>query len=303
MIRFSVVLFTLMMLFSCKNENTSTTPNNPISKEKEIVEDISTNQEKLTPTKELAILGEYSKPLANKLNSDFVLSDLGGDKLYIYKDGADTPPKLITETKNIGNDFAWSKDGNSILFKERTKDYRTQIVSFNTKTLEREIIPDLPRLVSIKAMAITDTIYYLDNKTLAVKAKYDNKVWDISKEPGNYYNIEVAPNNQYLIAHKGPSIYLFTTEGKFLRKLGEGIATGWHPNSQYIIGFKDSSVDGHSITGSELYLFHLEKETVQITDTPDQIETWPSFEGTKKVVFRDEERNGIFSKNIEAFIK
>ena len=78
---------------------------------------------------------------------------------------------------------------------------------------------------------------YLDDKSLGVKAKFNNKAWDISSEPGNYYNIEVSPNNKYVIAHKGPSIYLFTTEGKFLKKLGEGIATGWHQNSEYIVGF------------------------------------------------------------------
>lgn len=245
-----------------------------------------------------SIKGDYTKASYN--NQDIALTNNTGNKLFLY---TSNKPFLITETNNVGNNFGWSKDRKEILFKEKTSDYKTKIISINPNTLKRKVLENLPELTAIKALAVSDTIYYLDKKSLAVKAKYKNDVWSISTEKGNYYNIEVSPNNKFLIAHKGSFIYLFTTKGQFIKKLGKGIATNWHPDSKHIIGFLDQSDDGHEITSSDLLLFHVDKPTIKITSNNSEILTWPSFKNEKEILYRDEVRNGIFEKNIALYIK
>ncbi|WP_375238149.1 hypothetical protein [Aurantibacter sp.] len=289
------VLLITSMLLACKQQKET----NPIT---EVVSEAKVVIEKVDNHKLFSILGNFSKPLTNNLNANIALSSIEGDKLFMYSKNNSSIPKLIYSTPNIGNNFAWTKDGIHIVFKEKTADYQTKIIKLNTTTLEKKELKNLPKHTALKALKISDTIYYLDQKTLAVKAKFKSKEWTISSEKGNYYNIEVSPNNKYIIAHKGAFIYLFTTSGEFIRKLGKGIATAWHSNSKQIIGFIDSSVDGHQITGSELYLYHITDDPIQITHSVDEIETWPSFKNNSEVMFRDEKRNGVFSTNIKEYI-
>lgn len=280
-----------LLLISCKEE----------IKQPEVVKENKT--ETIEASKPIAnsfsIKGDYTKASYNK-SSDIALTNNAGNKLFLYTKNS---PTLITQTNNVGNNFAWSRNGKKIIFKEKTPDYKTKIISIDPNTLQRTELTNLPDLTAIKALSVSDTVYYLDRKTLGVKAIYENHTWDISSEKGNYYNIEVSPNNKYLIAHKGSFIYLFTTKGEFIKKLGKGIATSWHPNSKYIIGFLDSSDDGHEITGSDLLLFHINKPTVKINSSQSEILTWPSFKNENEIIYRDEVRNGIFEKNIETLIK
>lgn len=283
-------LLSAILLLSCKE----TTQIDTVPKKENITLETKNN---------FSINGSYSKPLANNVNSRLALSSTDGNQLFIHTEITGKTSTLISKTQNVGNNFAWSKDGSSIIYKEKTKDYKTKIVSLNTETLIRKELVNLPKHTALKALKISDTIYFLDQKSLAVKAKFQNKEWNISTEKGNYYNLEVSPNNKYIIAHKGSFIYLFTTSGTFIKKLGKGIATGWHEDSQNIVGFLDASIDGHQITGSELYLFHIKKEPVQLTNTKDKIETWPSFKNNTEVMFREEKKNGVFSTNIQQYIK
>jgi hypothetical protein len=290
------ILLVPIIFLACKDHN-------EISPITEVVSEVKVAIEKTDNHKLFSILGNFSKPLANNTNSNIVLSSTEGDKLFMFSENNSRIPKLIYNTPNVGNNFAWSKDGIHIYFKEKTIDYKTKIIKLNTKTLEKKELKNLPKHTTLKALKISDTIYYLDDKTLAVKAKFKNTEWPISSEKGNYYNIEVSPNNKYIIAHKGSFIYLFTTSGEFIKKLGKGIATSWHPNSKQIIGFIDTSVDGHQTTGSELYLYHITDDPIQITHSVDKIETWPSFKNDTEIMFRDEKRNGILSTNIKEYIK
>ena len=290
--KFYILLVALMFL-ACKETNPI---NKVVPEEKVVIQKTSSN-------KALSVLGNFSKPLANNLNASIALSNTEGDKLFVYSENNNRAPKLIYNTQNVGNNFAWSKDGIHVVFKEKTEDYKTKIISLNTNTFKREELKNLPKHTALKALKISDTIYYLDQKTLAVKAKFKNTEWTISTEKGNYYNIEVSPNNKYIIAHKGSFIYLFTTSGEFIKKLGKGIATSWHSNSKYIIGFIDTSEDGHQTTGSELYLYHIADDPIQVTHSVDKIETWPSFKNDTEVMYRDEKRNGVFSSNIKQYMK
>jgi len=45
------------------------------------------------------------------------------------------------------------------------------------------------------------------------------------------------------------------------QKVGTGIATSWSADNQYILGFLDSSEDGHNVTNSELFLFDIKTLT------------------------------------------
>lgn len=290
------LLIVASIFFACNEHNNEKSKQNVVPEKSVAVKAIDT--QKFEP-----ILGNFSKPIANHSNTSIALSNTEGDRLFVYSGHKKREPKLIYNTINAGNNFTWDKDDIHVVFKEKTKDYKTKIIKLNTITLAQEELVNLPIHTALNALKISDTIYYLDQKTLAVKAKFNNTEWTISTEKGNYYNIEVSPDNKYIIAHKGSFIYLFTTAGKFIKKLGKGIATSWHSNSKHIIGFIDISDDGHHTSGSELYLYHVIDDPVQITHSDKAIETWPSFKNDSEVLYRDELRNGVFSVDIKQFIK
>lgn len=158
-----------------------------------------------------------------------------------------------------------------------------------------------PSLINLESLTISDTIYYIDNKTLAVKAKYNNKEWSFSLEnrKGNYYKILISPNNKYLAVHFNTDVLLFSTNGKFIRNLGTGTATDWSPNSDYLIGFVDKSFDGHSTNNSEIIKFDLTKESPeQLTSTTNAMEMWPTFRTHNIIVYADKLNKGLFSLEI-----
>lgn len=258
---------------------------------------------KSSDVEDLFISGTFSKPITSPNFEYTAFSDQTGDKIFI-KSKADKTPVLLIHKAQIANDFAWSKDGKHILYKEKTKDYKIQIKQINIETKTISDLSGLPKHTILKGLSISDTIYYLDAKTLAVKAKYKDREWGISQEPGNYYNVEISPNNKFIVAHKGASVFLFSSSGVFIKKLGTGIATSWHRNSQALIGFIDTSDDGHSISSSDLFLYPIDADSpIQITNTKDRLELWPSFKSETEVWYRDETNKRMASIDISAFLK
>ena len=68
--KFHILLASLIFL-ACKEQKVTNTTNEAVFEKKAI-----------TPKTTFSILGNYSKPLANNINSDLALSDTGGDKLF-----------------------------------------------------------------------------------------------------------------------------------------------------------------------------------------------------------------------------
>ena len=244
------------------------------------------------------VAGSFTQPLLCANQEALVFTDAKGNQLY-YQENSKSKPVVLIELSSVGNNIAWSKTCENIYFKEKTPDYKVVIKSINVKTKEIKTLKNYPPLVELKSLAISDTIYYLDEKTLEVKAQYENLQWNISTKPGNYYKLLISPDNKYLVAHEGADILLFKTNGEFIRVLGRGIATDWNPNSKQLIGFLDESENGYEVSGSELYLYNIDSDSpVQLTFTPKAIEMWPIFKSTSQIIYTDEANNGLFVRNV-----
>lgn len=244
------------------------------------------------------IEGDFTQPLFCNNGEHILFTDAKGNKLYYQKD-AESTPIILLEQSSVGNNIGWSKDCETVYYKEKTKDYRILIKSINVNTKEIKEYPSYPPQIELRSIAISDTIYYLDSKTLAVRAMHDNNKWDISTEKGNYYKLLISPNNKYIVAHLSANVMLFSTDGTFIKDLGRGIATDWSPDSKKLIGFLDETSDGHDVSGSELYYFNLEGASpTQITSTNNAIEMWPVYKNQQQIVYTDELNEGIFIKNI-----
>lgn len=242
--------------------------------------------------------GDFTQPLFCKNGESVLFTDAKGNKLY-YQKNEKTSPRILLEQPGVGNNIGWSKDCETVYFKEKTKDYRILIKSININTKEIKEYPNYPPQIELRSIAISDTVYYLDAKTLAVKAMYEDKKWDISKLEGNYYKLLISPNNKYIAAHLSANVMLFTTDGNFVKDLGKGIATDWSPDSKRLIGFMDEAENHHDISGSELYFFNLEGATpTQITSTSNAIEMWPIFKNQSQILYTDEINKGLFIMDI-----
>lgn len=244
------------------------------------------------------IEGDLTQPLFCNNGESVIFTDSKGNKLY-YQKNENTSPVLLIEQSWVGNNVGWSKDCETVYFKEKTKDYKILIKSINVNTKEIKEYPNYPPQIELRSIAISDTVYYLDSKTLAVKAMYEDKKWDISTTKGNYYKLLISPNNKYIAAHLSANVMLFSTEGVFIRDLGRGIATDWSPDSKKLIGFMDEASNHHDISGSELYFFNLEGATpTQVTSTPNAFEMWPVFKNKNQIIYTDEINKGLFIMDI-----
>ncbi len=263
-------------------------------KNKEIEDKIIIKKETFNNTPTKIILGYFTQPQYNNTKEIILLTDDKGHNLYL-KSEKDTEAQLLLSKKGMSNNFGWSKDSQNVYFKEKNDAYKTIVKSININTKKITTHLNLSPLTELKSIATSDTTYYLDKKTLAVKAHYNNTEWNITSKKGNYYSILVSPNNQYLVVHNGANILLFKTTGEFIKILGQGIASCWSANNQELIGFLDSSNDGIQISNSELYLFSINGTTKQITHTENHIEMWPTFKSDSEVIYYDAKQNGIFS--------
>ena len=242
--------------------------------------------------------GNFTQPLFCRNGESVIFTDEKGNRLFYQKDATSTPEILI-EQSSAGNNVGWSKDCETVYFKQKTKDYKILIKSINVNTKEIKEHSNYPPQTELRSIAISDTIYYLDTKTLAVKAMYKDQKWDISTQPGNYYKLLISPNNKYIAAHLSANVMLFKTDGTFVKDLGRGIATDWSPDSKKLIGFLDETTDGHDVSGSELYYFNLEGASpTQITSTSNAIEMWPVYKNQNEIVYTVELNEGLFIKKI-----
>lgn len=244
------------------------------------------------------IEGDFTQPLYCNNKEAIIFTDSRGNKLYYQKDEKSEPIILVDQSW-AGNNVGWSKDCETIYFKEKTKDYKILIKSINVNTKEIKTHPNYPPQTELRSIAISDTTYFLDAKTLAVKAMYNDQVWNISTQKGNYYKLLISPDNKYIAAHLSANVMLFKTDGTFVKDLGKGIATDWSPDSKRLIGFMDEAENHHDISGSELYFFNLEGATpTQLTSTNEAFEMWPVFKSLNQIVYTDELNKGLFILNI-----
>lgn len=304
-----IVFFTV--LASCSTNSTNHNEINTTDKqntqqaqtktnENTVAETTSEKQENTTPT--LLIKSDAVEPHYCPDGSMFFYLNDKGNQLTVFNTKTNES-KVVLQQEGLKNNVSWAKNCQTILYKYK-ENYKMKFGSVNINGNKTQSFTDYPALTSVASLQYSDTIFYLDQKSLSIKAKYQNNEWNFGNEKQRYYNLLASPNGRYLAANNGSEIVLIDLKTNTESILGKGLHTSWHPLGNYLIGFLDESTDGHNISNSDIFLWDVNtgKQT-QITNTKDIFEAYPNFKNNTSIIYSDMNKEGIYELNISNFIK
>ncbi len=217
----------------------------------------------------------------------------------------------ISDKEGSGYGYSWDNNNEMVYFKQKeAKEYfsDSKVFSYSLKTRTTTLMPDIDinMLSSYHGKGInaeSQIVVYTNMTTLKIEAKdlISKKSWVITPEEGQYYNALLSPDGKKVAVHNGSDIYIYDINGNGKgQKVGTGIATSWSADNQHILGFLDTSEDGHNVTNSELYLFDIKTlKSKKVTNTEVLLEMFPSFIGENKVLFTDDKTGAIYTANLK----
>lgn len=212
----------------------------------------------------------------------------------------------ISDKEGSGYGYSWDDNNETVYFKQKEqKEYfsDSKVYSYSLKdkktTLRSDIDSNMMSSYHGKEKNVTSQIVvYTNITTLKIEAKdlISKRSWVITSEEGQYYNALLSPNGKKVAVHKGSDIYVYEVNGNGKgQKVGTGIATSWSADNQHVLGFLDTSEDGHNVTNSEIYLFDSKTlKSKKVTNTEVLLEMFPSFVGKNKVLFTDDKTGAIY---------
>ena len=217
----------------------------------------------------------------------------------------------ISDKEGSGYGYSWDYNNEMVYFKQKgQKEYfsDSKVYSYSLKTRTTTFMPeiDINMLSSYHGAAKNATsqiVVYTNMTTLKIEAKdlISKRSWVITSEEGQYYNALLSLDGKKVAVHKGSDIYVYEVNGKGKgQKIGTGIATSWSADNQHLLGFLDTSEDGHNVTNSELYLFDIKTlQSKKVTNTEVLLEMFPSFIGKDKVLFTDDKTGAIYTAKLK----
>lgn len=217
----------------------------------------------------------------------------------------------ISDKEGSGYGYSWDNNNEMVYFKQKgQKEYfsDSKVYGYSLKTRTTTFMPeiDINMLSSYHGVAKNATsqiVVYTNMTTLKIEAKdlISKRSWVITSEEGQYYNALLSPDGKKVAVHNGSDIYVYEVNGKGKgQKIGTGIATSWSADNQHLLGFLDTSEDGHNVTNSELYLFDIKTlQSKKVTNTEVLLEMFPSFMGKNKILFTDDKTGAIYTANLK----
>lgn len=133
-----------------------------------------------------------------------------------------------------------------------------------------------------------ETIVYQENAKIIVYT--DNKKMIKPFGDGHYLWTEISPDqSKILFTYAGKGTFVCDLEGNILYEIGYANSPKWSKDGKYIVYMKDYD-DGHKVTKSDIYVYQLAtKKEINITNTPDTIELYPSWSYSgDKIVCNDD---------------
>jgi hypothetical protein len=217
----------------------------------------------------------------------------------------------ISDKDGSGYGYSWDNNNEIVYFKQKeVKEYFSDSKVYSYSLKDKNIVLrndiDINMMSSyhgVEKNAENQIVVYTNMTTLKIEAKdlITKKSWVITSEDGQYYNALLSPNGQKVAVHKGADIYVYDVNGTGKgQKIGTGLATSWSADNQYLLGFLDTSEDGHNVTNSELYLFDSQTlKSKKVTNTEVLLEMFPSFISENKVLFTDDKTGAIYTANLK----
>ncbi|MBU2913050.1 MULTISPECIES: TolB family protein [Reichenbachiella] len=254
--------------------------------------------------------GEYQAPLWSPDGQKLLFTGHHNDELFVLDFKSNQKVEQIRSGAGIGYMADWSMDSKQVIFREQINHSNTQlrVKSFDLKTREevelKNVNPLSLRQRKVNPYKSEELLVYINLKTLKLEAKRgeDGEPWVITKEEGDFYQPVLSPDQKSVIVHEGAYMYEYAVDGRGERKnLGMGLATSWMPDNAAILTFEDISLDGHSISASDLYFIKTDdKSKTRLTQSDDLIETWGDISPDgKKIAFSDEKTGKIFIADLE----
>ena len=269
----------LLLCLSCNgNKNT---PEENIEKEDPIASEKHTEKQTI----------DY-KPLTEQPAAYFMASPNGeyilfsnenaqGIKLF---DSKTSKEKTISENGS-GFDATWI-DNNTIIFKEKTNDYRVLLKKYelpsNTFTTVEASENLLPSSFG------KDTKIYLNKKPISITIEQLNKEAITINSSRPIYAPLVNYNQELLLLHEGTEMKLYNFKGELIDNLGNGLATSWSSDGKNLLYFIDHSDDGHEITSSTIHSYNTTSKThKKLLDNVNIIAAYPYFINDSIIIYRD----------------
>lgn len=217
----------------------------------------------------------------------------------------------ISDKEGSGYGYSWDHNNEMVYFKQKEANEffsDSKVYSYSLKTRVTALMPEIDsNMLSSyhgkEKNATSQIVVYTNMTTLKIEAKdlISKRSWVITSEEGQYYNALLSPDGKKVAVHKGADIFVYDTYGNGKgQKIGTGLATSWSADSQNLLGFLDTSEDGHNVTNSEIYLFNLKTlKAKKISNTEVLLEMFPSFMGANKILFTDDKTGAIYTANLK----
>jgi Tol biopolymer transport system component len=263
-------------------------------------QDVSKTKYYLSNTKKLTDISVNASYVFEAPNKKYIcFTDESVSQVYLAKMGAKAKPKLIFASPGCGYFPAWTKDSKSILMKSKTKmgnEIKNEAVEYvlnENKIVKRPDIDYRAIQSYTNAKSDSDPIVYINEKLQLIKKDPQSKE-PIVLEDKQCYQPLLSPDKKKVAVHIGSEIWVYDmSKVEPPRKIGNGLVTSWSMDSRFLVGFVDSSADGHEMTNSELYLHDINnKKTYQLTDTKDVIELNPTFSQDGKKIYYTNHTDG-----------
>ena len=116
---------------------------------------------------------------------------------------------------------------------------------------------------------------------------------------GDRFFAPVLSPDERRIAFTGlaTGVHVYSIATKTQTHVGIGTAPAWSPDSKRLV-FERTEDDGHSIVGSELWLWSTTSEARAFTHTPTRVERHPSWSPDSKRIAFDDDEGGVYIVDI-----
>lgn len=240
---------------------------------------------------------EFTRVKLSPNGKKILVTKHGYKGIYII-DPEDTSNVLqVTDEEKVGYNADWKQNGKEIRYKSRKKDISGEYMHYNVKTKDTKSSGKKLN----NGVQQNEISFNINLKRNTVEATDGVKTWDVTTEPGAYYDCVISPDSTKVLIHKNDgNMYVYALDGSgLIANLGHGLCQCWTPDSQYLVYFA-SKDDGHTTFESDIYICSVNgKEKWQLTNTPDVIEFWPhiSADGSK-IGYYDLNSKKIFVTNL-----
>lgn len=265
---------------------------------------IKLQAQELSKPKEIPVKGNFTNPVASPDGKYALLTQEHNHGVFLLNIQTQelTP---ISTIEGIGYGYTWNLDSQTFYFKEKgEKEYfsNSKVKAYSIKD-KRATLIDLNHNLLPSFNGKNEIVVHTNSFTLQIEATdlKTQKTWAVTNDEGQYYNAILSHDGKTVAVHKGADIWVYNVDGSDKGKLiGQGIATSWSTDDKYLIGFLDESLDGHSISNSEILLFDVENSRIKkLTSTEDQFEMFPSLFAENQIIFSDEKSGKIYVSTLK----